>query len=1020
MDISAVAAPAATAARRVEVENPFVIHTRVLGVLDAMPVTLSDWTLEGGNPPTEFRIFAGGANPSTKGVWNFDDDAAKSVMSRFQVMNRRVTFDYDHGALQKNPVDPSLSARSAGSCIIEMRGKELWAADVKWTPPAAQALKDGEWLYISPAFDRTKDGRPTWLINIALTNNPALFSLDELQTANALTEGANALMAREAREVLTALGVTGESNDDGTMMVVPVPVGNPSEMAMATARRAEARRAATRWSINNPAAKIVPQDAPQHPAASMPLTGTYEDPTEVGGWLGWIEPAGYLQTPGDIELDMTGAQTDEKPTSRAPAGSGKDWIAFVATDGRTLLWEEREQGGGVVGNPVIWMRDLTTLFAVPSPEALPLIVVKPPHKKHAGLKTDTASPAPLTPATATGATAASATATPAAAPASGAASQAPPIKLGGTPVSAKLGGPMDCDVVSPCPYDYCRDNAASVADAVLADPAVKAGTAPDHPAATAPLTGRYADPLTNGAGRILGWIEPATKEWICFVAMDGRAVLYTSRVKDSSEGLGRTGAGIGTPVVFQRDIATLNAKDAMISTGSVVLGAIPYHGYPEPATPPDTWDADAAVHRMRVWASHDGSGDSGTIDWTKFENGFAYAVDGGPGGHKLADFKLPHHDIAHGEIFTHRKGVFAAAQRISSADIPEKDLAAVKDHIAKHYHQWGAKAPWETQEKATMHAKLDDYAKDKGFNKTEMKARLKLALPGHMHQDAMSACSDEPKDHPDDEKMKGIMKALKAFDKLDAGDGDEPAENKNNLQKHVQASGVPASITALSIPLGLPHDAPEGDVVMRVASTLEGVARLNALTGKSTLAESIAMCRAWKDSAEEGKQATAQLKALDEASKKKDALDSIDKAEREYRLTPAKKASALDIFTREGPAALNAYLSACDVIPALVPAGGAPPAGSPPAGQGGTPPVGLTALSPKALELLRAAGELPGAPPADARPSSETPAGGAKTVVLNGKQKAWVKQMGLDPTKLDAKELMALSALDLDSAPDGE
>lgn len=63
-----------------------------------------------------------------------------------------------------------------------------------------------------------------------------------------------------------------------------------------------------------------------HPANTAPLTGTYPDPNEVGGWLGWIE--------------------DPEET----------WIAFVNVDALTLLWTERvmdgPERGGCIGDPI--------------------------------------------------------------------------------------------------------------------------------------------------------------------------------------------------------------------------------------------------------------------------------------------------------------------------------------------------------------------------------------------------------------------------------------------------------------------------------------------------------------------------------------------------------------------------------------------------------------------------------------------------------------------------------------------
>lgn len=73
-------------------------------------------------------------------------------------------------------------------------------------------------------------------------------------------------------------------------------------------------------------------DAPAEIRATVeaaPLTWRYENPDAVGGWLGAIEPP------------------DES------------WIAFVAVDGKVLLWTERELTGGVIGKAfLLWRPDL--------------------------------------------------------------------------------------------------------------------------------------------------------------------------------------------------------------------------------------------------------------------------------------------------------------------------------------------------------------------------------------------------------------------------------------------------------------------------------------------------------------------------------------------------------------------------------------------------------------------------------------------------------------------------------------
>lgn len=72
-------------------------------------------------------------------------------------------------------------------------------------------------------------------------------------------------------------------------------------------------------------------DLKDHPATKASLTWLYDEPKEVGGWFGAIEP------------------------------EAESWIAFVATDGKVLLWEKREKNGGVTGTPVTFYRkDLVT------------------------------------------------------------------------------------------------------------------------------------------------------------------------------------------------------------------------------------------------------------------------------------------------------------------------------------------------------------------------------------------------------------------------------------------------------------------------------------------------------------------------------------------------------------------------------------------------------------------------------------------------------------------------------------
>ncbi len=75
----------------------------------------------------------------------------------------------------------------------------------------------------------------------------------------------------------------------------------------------------------------------------------------------------------------------------------------------------------------------------------------------------------------------------------------------------------------------------------------------------------------------------------------------------------------------------------------------------------------------------------------------------------FGNLKYGHHDPkSHKVVFN---GLVACAARIDQSDIPDADLPKVKAHLEDHYHDFGKKAPWESDD--------DD--------NSDSKAKLKLA-----------------------------------------------------------------------------------------------------------------------------------------------------------------------------------------------------------------------------------------------------------------------------------------------------
>lgn len=145
--------------------------------------------------PTEFRIFRDGPNTSTKGTVLFDRLAATSTMTTLGMRGYdRIVIDYEH--LSLNPSSPG-AGKASGWFTPELRGAELWAVNVVWTPAATEALQNKEYAYFSPAVYLDGEGRCVELVNCALTNNPSLDALPQLVAASAVSQDSTTQAAPE-------------------------------------------------------------------------------------------------------------------------------------------------------------------------------------------------------------------------------------------------------------------------------------------------------------------------------------------------------------------------------------------------------------------------------------------------------------------------------------------------------------------------------------------------------------------------------------------------------------------------------------------------------------------------------------------------------------------------------------------------------------------------------------------------------------------------------------------------------
>jgi hypothetical protein len=191
--------------------------------------------LAGDTPPTEFRVFAAGANPTKKGVFIFDAQAAKDVMAAYAEHATDGMIDLEHLSLDPNAPHYDPDARAWYQLELRPSG-ELWAVNVKWTDDGAIRLTEKRQRFISQAFIADKKTkRIKSLHNIAITAQPASHGLEPLVAANVATGDASMDPAQlpaiaqalgldagaTVEDILAAIGAAMKKIQDGAAGVDP-------------------------------------------------------------------------------------------------------------------------------------------------------------------------------------------------------------------------------------------------------------------------------------------------------------------------------------------------------------------------------------------------------------------------------------------------------------------------------------------------------------------------------------------------------------------------------------------------------------------------------------------------------------------------------------------------------------------------------------------------------------------------------------------------------------------------------
>lgn len=133
-------------------------------------------------PAGEFK--AVDERPMPWGTWKLTEANAPAVVALATNRINEFVIDYEHQT-QMTDMNGQPAPAAGWFKTVEFRpDKGLYATDVRWTARAAQFIAAEEYKYISAvfAYDLTT-GHVLKLVCAALTNNPALHGMDEVQLA---------------------------------------------------------------------------------------------------------------------------------------------------------------------------------------------------------------------------------------------------------------------------------------------------------------------------------------------------------------------------------------------------------------------------------------------------------------------------------------------------------------------------------------------------------------------------------------------------------------------------------------------------------------------------------------------------------------------------------------------------------------------------------------------------------------------------------------------------------------------
>ncbi|KAB2928807.1 MAG: hypothetical protein F9K30_00225 [Dechloromonas sp.] len=157
-------------------------------------------------PLAAFRIMPAGRFSASDGRphglqgWQLNRPEALSIVKLAAARFGDYVIDYEHQTLNTASNGQPNPAAGWFKRLEWREGDGLYVTDARWTERASAMIRAKEYRFISPTFHHDDAGRVLDIINIALTNNPALDGLTDLAAASRRLHGQPAT----AQEIATA------------------------------------------------------------------------------------------------------------------------------------------------------------------------------------------------------------------------------------------------------------------------------------------------------------------------------------------------------------------------------------------------------------------------------------------------------------------------------------------------------------------------------------------------------------------------------------------------------------------------------------------------------------------------------------------------------------------------------------------------------------------------------------------------------------------------------------------------